>query len=41
MGYGNGKESIARWREAECKVLTEIACGTIYRSLHPKSPVAA
>lgn len=24
MGYGSGKESIARWREAECKVLTEI-----------------
>ncbi|HCD70285.1 MAG TPA: recombinase [Ruminococcaceae bacterium] len=24
MGYGSGKETIARWREAECKVLTEI-----------------
>ncbi len=24
MGYGTGKEAIARWREAECKVLTEI-----------------
>lgn len=24
MGYGSGKESIARWREAEGKVLTEI-----------------
>lgn len=24
MGYGSGKESIARWREAESKVLTEI-----------------
>ena len=24
MGYDSGKESIARWREAECKVLTEI-----------------
>lgn len=24
MGYGSGKESIARWREAECKMLTEI-----------------
>lgn len=26
MGYGSGKETIARWREAECKVLTEICC---------------
>ncbi len=24
MGYGTGKEAIARWREAECKLLTEI-----------------
>ncbi len=24
MGYGSGKETIARWRESECKVLTEI-----------------
>lgn len=24
MGYGVGKDAIARWREAECKVLTEI-----------------
>ncbi len=24
MGYGSGKETIARWREAECKVLTKI-----------------
>ena len=24
MGYGSGKETVARWREAECKVLTEI-----------------
>ncbi len=24
MGYGTGKEAIARWREAECKVLTVI-----------------
>lgn len=24
MGYGSGKETIARWREAECKVLNEI-----------------
>ncbi len=24
MGYGTGKEAIARWREAECKILTEI-----------------
>lgn len=24
MGYGSGKETIARWREVECKVLTEI-----------------
>lgn len=24
MGYGSGKESIARWREAECNVLMEI-----------------
>ncbi len=24
MGYGSGKDTISRWREAECKVLTEI-----------------
>ncbi len=24
MGYGTGKDAIARWREAECKILTEI-----------------
>lgn len=24
MSYGSGKETIARWRESECKVLTEI-----------------
>lgn len=24
MGYGTGKDAIARWRTAECKVLTEI-----------------
>ncbi len=24
MGYGTGKEAIARWREADCKLLTEI-----------------
>lgn len=24
MGYGTGKEAIARWREAECRLLTEI-----------------
>ncbi len=24
MGYGTGKEAIARWREAECKLLSEI-----------------
>ena len=24
MGYGIGKDAISRWREAECKVLTEI-----------------
>ena len=24
MGYGTGKDAIARWREAECKLLTEI-----------------
>ncbi len=24
MGYGTGKEAIARWREPECKLLTEI-----------------
>lgn len=24
MGHGSGKETIARWRESECKVLTEI-----------------
>lgn len=24
MGYGSGKETIARWRESECKVITEI-----------------
>ena len=24
MGYGSGKETIARWRESECKVMTEI-----------------
>lgn len=26
MGYGSGKDTISRWREAECKVLTEICC---------------
>ena len=25
MGYGNGKDSIARWRKAECAVLQDIA----------------
>lgn len=25
MGYGNGKDSIARWRKAECTVLQDIA----------------
>lgn len=25
MGYGNGKDAIARWRKAECKVLQRIA----------------
>lgn len=24
MGYGSGKDAISRWREAECKLLTEI-----------------
>lgn len=24
MGYGSGKDTISRWREVECKVLTEI-----------------
>ncbi len=24
MGYGTGKDAIARWRESECKILTEI-----------------
>ncbi len=24
MGYGTGKDAITRWREAECKILTEI-----------------
>ena len=24
MGYGSGKDAISRWRETECKVLTEI-----------------
>ncbi len=24
MGYGTGRDAIARWREAECKLLTEI-----------------
>ncbi len=24
MGYGTGKDAIARWRESECKLLTEI-----------------
>lgn len=35
MGYGSGKGTIARWREAECKVLSEICS---HHGIHIAAP---